>query len=122
MFKLLERSRRPDISFSRKGIIRITARVARILYLQPGDVINITVNKGEYLLHATHHTKNIGRHEAQCYRTKQKSENYCANSIRLCRSLFDSTGVTGDKVAYMIGEPFVQDETTFIPIITQLPL
>ncbi len=122
MIKLLEHTRRPDISFSRKGTIRITARVARVLSLRPGDAINIAVCNGEYLLHATHFANNIGRHEAQCYPTKKGSENYSANSVRLCRALLDSVGVTADKVAYMVGEAFVRDNTTYVPIITRHPL
>lgn len=123
MIKLLEHTRRPDISFSRKrGTIRITAKVARVLALRPGDSINIAVSNGEYLLHAVHCVNNFGRHEAQCYPTKKGSDNYCAYSVRLCRSLFDSVGIKADKVAYMVGEAFVRGETTYIPIITQLPL
>lgn len=123
MIKLLEHTRRPDISFSRKrGTIRITAKVARVLALRPGDSINIAVSNGEYLLHAVHLVNNFGRHEAQCYPTKKGSDNYCAYSVRLCRSLLDSVGIKADKVAYMVGEAFVRGETTYIPIITQLPL
>ncbi len=123
MIKLLEHTRRPDISFSRKrGTIRITAKVARILSLCPGDSINIAVSNGEYLLHAAHRVNNIGRHEAQCHPTKKGSENYSANSVRLCRALLDSVGVTADKVAYMVGEAFVRDNTTYVPIITRHPL
>lgn len=123
MIKLLEHTRRPDISFSRKrGLIRITAKVARILALRPGDSINIAVSNREYLLHAVHRVNNIGRHEAQCYPTKKGSDNYCAYSVRLCRALLDSVGVKDDSVAYMVGEAFVRGDTIYIPIITQLPL
>ena len=41
MIKLLQRTRRPDITFCRNGRISITARVVRLLSLQPGDSINI---------------------------------------------------------------------------------
>lgn len=122
MIKLLEHTRRPDISFSRNGIIRITARVARVLALRPGDAVNIAVSNGEYLLHAAHRVNNIGRHEAQCYPSKKGGGNYCANSVRLCRALLDSTGAKGDTVAYMVGEPFVRDNTTYVPIITRHPI
>lgn len=123
MIKLLEHTRRPDISFSRKrGTIRITAKVARVLALRPGDSINIAVSNGEYLLHAVPLVNNFGRHEAQCYPTKKGSHNYCANSVRLCRSLLDSVGIKADKVAYMVGEAFVRGNTTYVPIITLHPL
>lgn len=122
MIKLLEHSRRPDISFSRNGLIRITARVARMLSLRPGDTINIAVNDGEYLLCATHLVNNIGRHEVRCYLAKKGSANYCANSVRLCRSLFDSVGVLENKVSYMVGEAFERGNTIYVPIITRHPL
>ena len=122
MKNLLEHTRRPDISFSRKGTIRITARVARVLSLRPGDAINIAVNREEYLLHAIRHIRHIGRTEAQCYPTKQGSENYCANSARLCRALLDSVGVVTDKAAFNVGEAFERDGTLYLPIITRNPL
>lgn len=122
MKKLLEQTRRPDISFNRNGTIRITARVAHTLALRPGDSINITVNNGEYLLHAVRHVNNIGRHEARCYPSKKGSGNYCANSVRLCRTLFDSVGAKIDKIAYYVGGSFVHGDTTYVPIITLHPL
>lgn len=122
MHKLLEHTRRPDISFSRNGIIRITARVAHILSLHPGDAINIAICNGEYLLHTTHLAGNIGRHQAQCHPTKKGSGNYCANSVRLCRALLDAVGVKADKAAYTIGQAFERDNTTYVPIITRHPL
>ncbi len=122
MIKLLEHSRRPDISFSCNGLIRITARVARMLSLRPGDTINIAVNDGEYLLCATHLVNNIGRHEARCYLAKKGSANYCANSVRLCRSLLDSVGVLENKVSYMVGKAFERGNTIYVPIITRHPL
>lgn len=123
MIKLLEHTRRPDISFSRKrGTIRITAKVVRVLALRPGDSINIAVSNGEYLLYALHRVNIIGRNEAQCYPTKKGSNNYCAYSVRLCRSLLDSVGIKTDKGAYMVGEAFERGNTTYVPIITLHPL
>lgn len=122
MINLLEHTRRSDISFSRNGTIRITARVARVLSLCPGDTINIAVSNGEYLLHSTHLVNNLGRHEAQCYPTKKSSDNYCANSVRLCRALLDSVGVMADKAAFMVGESFERESITYVPIITLNPL
>ena len=121
MIKLLDQTRRPDVSFSRNGKIRITARVARALSLRPGDVVNIVVNNGEYLLYATHIDNNFGRHEAQCYPTKKGSGNYCANSVRLCRSLFASVGINANNVAYMTGKPVERNGIIYVPIITLNP-
>lgn len=123
MIKLLEHNRRPDISFSRKrGTIRITARVARVLALRPGDAINIAVSNGEYYLHAVHITNGIGRFEAQCWPSKRGSGNYCANSVRLCRSLLNAAGVKEDKASFMVGQAVECCGIIYVPIITRHPL
>lgn len=120
MQRLLENTRRHDITFHRNGFIRITARVVRLLQIQPGDCINIAVTDGEYLLFASRHS--VGRHEAQCYPSKKGSGNFCANSVRLCRNLFSSVGITRNKVSFMAGEKIERSGTTYLPIITQLPI
>ncbi len=124
MINLLEHTRRPDISFCRKrGTIRITAKVARVLALRPGDAINIAVHNGEYLLYAIHRVNNISRFEAQCYPSKKDGGmNYCANSVRLCRSLLDALGVPDNKAAFLVGEAIDIYGTTYLPIITSHPL
>lgn len=122
MKKLLEHTRRPDISFSRNGIIRITARLAHILSINPGDTINISLSNNECLLHAAHIQNPIGRHKACCYPTKKGSVNYCANSVHLCRALLDFAKVSAAKAAFMTGQPFTCDNTIYVPIITLKPL
>lgn len=122
MIKLLVNTRRPDITFSRNGRIHITARVARMLSLQPGDNINIAHDHGEYLLFATHRDNTIGRHVAQCWPTKKGSRNFCANSVTLCRLLLSESNISADKAAFMVGEPICKEGNIFAPIITKLPL
>lgn len=120
MIKLLEHTRRPDISFNRNGTIRITARLARALSLRPGDALNIAILNDEYLLYANRNC--IGRHEAQCYPSKKGGANYCANSVRLCRSLFLALNIPTEKAAFTVGEAFEQHNTLYIPIITRFQL
>ena len=122
MIKLLEHTRRPDITFCRNGRILITARVARLLSLRPGDSLNVAYINREYLIYAVHRENNIGRHVAQCYPTKKHSRNYCANSVELCRSILSIANVTTDRVSLMAGEPVNLNDTVYIPIITQCPL
>ena len=122
MTKLLQHTRRPDISFHRNGTIRITARVAHLLSLQPGDVINIMTDNGEFLLHASRPPHTIGRHQGQCYPTKKGSHNFCANSVRLCRALLDAAGIKSQRAAFIVGEPLECHDTTHVPIITKHPL
>ena len=123
MIKLLEHTRRPDISFYKKGIIRISARVGRMLSLSPGDAINIAVCDGEYLLYAgSHHDLNY-RYEAQCYRSKRDGgETYCANSELLCRKLMNYVGIKTERVSYMAGDVIERNGVNYVPIIIRNPL
>lgn len=93
-----------------------------MLSLSPGDVINIAVTEGEYLLFAVRYQNTNYRYEAQCYRSKRGGENYCANSVRLCRALFKATGVKSERVSYMAGEAVERNGVKYVPIITLHPL
>lgn len=122
MIKLLEHTRRPDISFSRDGTIRITSRVVRVLSLRPGDSINIAVSEGEYLLHAIRHTDGIGRHIARCFLSKRGGNTLCAQSVALCRALLDAVGISGNHASFMAGQAIERAGVKYIPIITLHPL
>ena len=116
MAKLLTHTRRPDITFYRKGRILITSRAARLLSIDQGDVINILVEDGEYLLFSQ---KNVfGRHEARCHPSKKGGRTFVANSARLCRAMLETCNATGDRVSLMIGEPTVRGGVTYLPVIT----
>lgn len=122
MIKLLERTRRPDITFSRNGRISITARVVRLLSLLPGDSINIAFHLGECYLMASRHNENAGRHIAQCYPTKKGSLNYCANSVTLCRLMLDNCKVKEQRASFMVGKEETRDGEIYLPIIYKMPL
>lgn len=122
MIKLLERTRRPDITFSRNGRISITARVVRLLSLQPGDSINVAFHLGECYLLAARHDNAIGRHIAQCYPTKKGSRNYCANSVMLCRLMLDNCRIREQRASFMVGQAEKRDGETVLPIIFKHPL
>jgi len=95
MVSLLGNSRRPDISFYRDGHINITARVAKQLQLQAGDVIDIAYHLGEYYLYVRAKGEQlIGKHKAQCYPTKQGSHNFRCHSSKLCQSIMQISGAT----------------------------
>lgn len=120
MRNLLENTRRPDITFNRNGRIFITARVARILSISPGDTINVAVMGEEYMLFAQH--KSIGRHTATCYPTKKGSNNFCANSAQLSRAMLEAIQFTGDRATFMVGKEVTMHGTVYCPIITRMPL
>lgn len=96
MNSILQNTRRPDISFYPDGRIDITARVAKILNLQEGDVIDIASDGKEYLLYRKLKASDIiGRHEGQCHKTK-KSVKSCNNlraySKCLCAAMLNAAG------------------------------
>lgn len=123
MFKLLLRhTRRPDISFDSNGTIRITARLARLLDLAPGDSLNVAVRDDEYLLHALPAREARGRRQARCYPTKKGSSNFCANSVRLARAVLHAAAPTLNHAAFLTGEPLRIDGTLYVPIITRSPM
>lgn len=124
MMKLLKNTRRPDITFYRNGAIRLTAGVIKLLSISPGDSINIAVDNGEYLLYSIHHEKDdcFRRFEAQCYPSKRGGLNFCANSVRLCRSLLAAIGSSAMKAAFNVGESIEINGNTYLPIITLNPL
>ncbi len=122
MIKLLQRTRRPDITFSRNGRISITARVVRILSIQPGDSINIAFHDGECYLMATHHGNAAGRHIAQCYPTKKGSRNYCASSVTLARLMLAGCKVQGERASFMVGKEETRNGEVYLPIIYKMPL
>lgn len=96
MESLLHRnSRRPDVSFYRDGRIDITARVARLLGIRPGDVIDIAHEGGEFYMFVSHKADDAqGRHEGQCYPTKHRSHNFRTHSKRLCQAIMALSNAT----------------------------
>ena len=122
MIKLLERTRRPDITFARNGRIFITAKVVRQLSLQPGDSINIAFHLGECYLLATRHENATGRHIAQCYPTKKGSRNFCANSVDLSRLMLDHCNIRAQRASFIVGKCETIDGEVYLPIIYKMPL
>ena len=121
MIKLLQRTRRPDITFCRNGRIYLTARVVRLLSLQPSDSINIAFHYGECYLLVSRHAGTVGRHIAQCYPTKKGSRNYCANSVLLARLMLDNCKVQGERASFMVGKEKTMDGDVCVPIIFKNP-
>lgn len=122
MSNLLQHTRRPDISFSRNGAIRIRARVARMLDLRPGDSVNIDHVGPEYYLHKAETADSFGGYHARCHPTKQGSRNFIAYSFQLVAALFDSVGLDADEASFFVGRPCECAGIVCVPIITRRPL
>lgn len=122
MKKLLQRTRRPDISFCRNGRISLSARVVKVLSLQPGDSINVAFHLGECYLLASHNDNAAGRRIATCYPTKKGSRNFCANSVTLARLMLDKCNVPGLRASFLVGKGESIDGEVCLPIIYKMPL
>jgi hypothetical protein len=131
MQSLVPNSRRPDVTFYPYGRIDISSRVAVVLGLQRGDVIDVAEHKGEYLLYVRRRAKDvIGRHEAFVFpscRGKRYANNFRSYSRKLCQAMYEASQPPsngGDKkLRLSVGEPVtIENYGTAMPIITRNPL
>lgn len=120
MKSLLQDTRLPDISFYASGRIDITSRLAKVLGLQCGDVIDISRDGSELYLHKRLSRKLIfGKHAATC-RATHKNVRTC-NNLRvyykpLAVQILRMAGVT-DIAKLPVGEPVTVSGVTAVPII-----
>lgn len=103
MESILGNSRRPDVTFYRDGRIDITSRVARMLQLTEGDVVDIGIHQDEYYLYVRTRGKDVvGKHSAQCFASKKNSCNYRAYCRKICAAILGSSEIArvpaGDAV------------------------
>lgn len=100
-------TRQADLIVSNNGVLGITARVARMLSLEPGDVVDLAVDGVECYLYVRHrHGEIHGRHEGAAKPTskcKKVCRNMRVHSVRLCRMLLRLCHRT-DKARLMVGE------------------
>lgn len=120
MKSLLPSSRRHDISIHHSGRIDISARVARILSLRPGDVIDITAGtNGELYLYVRQRAAAIiGRHAGTVWATAPHGKGtYRCKSQQLARAVLSHARCTAVRLRCPCGEPIQQDNTTYVTII-----
>lgn len=127
MTSILDNTRRPDVSFYRGGRIDITARVAKILKLRKGDVIDVAYDGWEYMLYVrSRGTVTVGRHEAKCFPTnrgKLRANNFRAHSAKLCRAILNAS-MAADAARLPAGQPVMSRKLggMAVPLITRNPL
>ncbi len=130
MTSILQSTRRPDITVNASGRIDITARIARLLNLHPGDVIGISREGVEYYLYVRlAASAAVGRHEGACLPTSRRSRggSFRTWSVRLASALREAAGpaALGSPLATLrlpCGEPRVINDKTYIPIIIRCAL
>lgn len=117
MQSILGNTRKTDITFHTNGRIDISARVAGILSLQKGDVIDVMDGGEEFYIYVKLHAPTVGRHEAACFPTHSGSRHFRAWSQKLCRALIRAGGSSLDKVELSCGAPISLTIGTALPII-----
>lgn len=127
MTSLLPNSRRPDVTFYPDGRIDITARIAKVLHLQQGDVIDVAMQYGECLLYVRLRSSEcVGRHKATVYATnkgKHQANNFRAYSHQLCRAIIKESEVAAGPARLPAGSPVIFGPNgTAVPLITRNPL
>ena len=123
MHSILTNTRRPDVTFYPNGRIDITARIANMLDLHQGDVIDIADNgRHEYLLYIRYRgDRLVGKHEAVCRQSKRRSRNFRAYSKRICSFMFRLKKKKNEPYRVPAGEVLTyKDYGKMVPLITRL--
>jgi anaerobic selenocysteine-containing dehydrogenase len=125
MESLLGNTRKPDIAFYRDGHINITARIAKSLHIQEGDVVDIMKQDRELYLYVKMKSRDVvGQHTGRCRSTTPHKgyRNFRTNCKRLCDAIF---GICGDSniVQLAAGECIdIPDIGLAVPLITRINL
>lgn len=80
----------------------MSARVARLLDLSRGDVVDIVTDEYETYLYVKHHAPTLGRHEGAVFYSNRRGHHCVASSATLCRYILSLTGDT-DKARLCCG-------------------
>ena len=125
MTSLLGNTRKSDVTFHNNGKIDISARITKQLTLHEGDVIDILLHEGEFMLYVKlRRDDKIGRHEAECHSTKKgkaQGNNMRAYSARLTKILLDACR-TNDVARLPAGEVVETPYGRAVCLITNNPL
>ena len=119
MKSILGNTRKADITFYSSGRIDITARVAKILSLNHGDVIDIIIGHTEWYLYVKHRAPTVGRHGATVYRSNSKGNNFRTYSKKTCSYILYECEAE-DQVKLWVGVPTeLPAYGIAVPIITK---
>lgn len=125
MESLLSNTRKPDLSFFQDGHINITARVAKSIGLEDGDVIDMLKDGKELYLYVKIKSKDVvGQHTGRCRstHTNKSYRNFRTNCKRLCNAIFEMCDNDG-VVQLAAGESFeIPNIGLAVPLITRINL
>lgn len=125
MNTILKNTRRPDVTFYKRGRINITARIARMLGMEEGDVIDIAKERDEYMLFIRQKGTNlIGRHDARAHKIyHRRYGTFRVYSGRLTKAIMDAANTGSDTLRLMAGECMeIEGIGKAVPLITRRPL
>ncbi len=105
MQSILGNTRKTDITFHHNGRIDISARVAKMLSLRKGDVIDLLYGDRELYLYVRMRAPTVGRHEAACFPTHANSRHFRTWSQRLCHAVEKASCANTAKVELSVGLP-----------------
>lgn len=118
----MSKTRFPDITVNRNGRIDISARVAHILQLANGDILDISegVARGEVCISVRLRKQQaLGRHRCRCYTPSRTGRGtFRTWSKEIAAGLLAKVG-NPDRASFLCGYPFDIDTDTYIPIITR---
>ncbi len=119
---LIKQNRRPDISFNWQGSVNITTRVAKMLDLKEGDVINIAEQDNEFYLFVQYRAQPNGAFKGRVYATNEHNGFLRARNTMLCRKMIAECDAAYCARLY-VGDPVeVEGIGRAVPIITRLNL
>lgn len=124
MNSILRTTRKPDVTFYKSGRIDITARVAMLLRLAEGDIIDVATEKGEYFLYVKHRASEIvGKHEASVHPTnhgKTRANNYRAYSKTLTSAIYNVSRCEDENARIAAGDCVqIEGIGAALPLITR---
>lgn len=113
--------RLPDLTVAPNGVIEISARVASILNLHKGDVVDVARDGDfEYYLYIARRCPTLGRYRAQAYPSNRRGHHYRVYSRQLAAALLRACG-TKQKIKLNAGEVVTHDGQPYVTIILKHP-
>lgn len=123
MKSVLGNTRKPDLIFHKNGRINVSARVARLLNITHGDIVDIMELTEEYYLYVRGRAPHVGRHEGMAYRSNKRGNHFIVSSRRLCDFILRLCRES-DEVRLCCGELCLlrPEGKQALPIITRFKL
>lgn len=125
MQTILNSTRRSEITIRRSGVIDLSARVVRLLGIAAGDVIDIGIHSGEFMLYLRLRSA-VGSHQARCFpsnkRRNPRGHMRCYSRTLAVRMLDLVIPRSETEASFPCGEPVTVDGHICVPILTRVNL